>query len=139
MAKVSRESAIEYDGVQYVFTPSNRLLRRIDAGLAPQTHMSVLAQLQSAAEEAKSDTMAGAKVPFSALAYIMSEMISEGGGDVSEDDVYGEIMDDMTNNGGKGLPGLIEAVIETVSPPERVVKNSPSPAKAGGKKKPARK
>lgn len=139
MAKVSRESAIEFDGERYVFSPSNRLLRRIDAGLAPQTHMSVLAQLQDAAQESQSNDMAGARVPFSALAYIVSEMIREGGGNVSEDDVYSEIMLDMSENSGAGLPALIEAVIETVAPPERVAKNSPAPAKTGGKKKPSRK
>lgn len=135
MAKVSRESAIEYGGERYVFSPSNRLLRRIDAGLSPQTHMSVLAQLQDAAKASQMDASAGARVPFPALAYIIAEMIAEAGGDVSEDDVHADIMHDLTTNGGAELPGLINSVIETVSPPERVAKNSPAPVKAGGKKK----
>ena len=135
MAKVKRESAIEFDGVRYVFTPSNKMLRRIDAGLAPQTHMSVLAQLQDAAQAAKSDPMAGARVPIASLAYIISEMIREGGGDVDEDEVSESIMEDMSENDAAGLPGLIEAVIETVSPPDRLAKNLPAPAKAGAKKR----
>ena len=139
MAKVSRESVIEYGGERYTFTPSNRMLRRIDAGLAPQTHMSVLAQLMDAHKASQTDAAAGARVPFTALAYIISEMLAEAGANVSEDDVYADIMEDMTDNGGAGLPGLIEAVVQTVSPSDSMAKNPPAPAKTGAKKKPSRK
>lgn len=119
---VFREVTIEFDGAEYTFTPSNKLLRRIDAGLSPQTLLGVVG------------TMDGANVPLPAIAYVVSEFVREGGGDVSEDDVLSELYEDMQSNGGRGIHPLVEAIGVCISPPGDAVKNSPAPVKAGGKK-----
>jgi hypothetical protein len=121
MSGVFRETRIEYDGQEYWFTPSNKFLRRVDAGLAPQTLLGVVA------------TMDGRNVPLPALAYIISEMVKEGGGDVDEDDVLGELYADLTNNNGNGIGPLVQAIGDCITPPDSE-KNLPAPAKTGAKK-----
>lgn len=130
MAKVFREVVMSWDGEDYTFAPSNRLLRRIDAGLAPQTLLGVIG------------SMDGVNLPLPAIAYILSEMLSEGGADVDEDDVLAGLYDDMESNNGDGVGTLVQAIGECVTPPG----NGQSPVKSGGKpkkkpvgKKPARK
>lgn len=119
---VFREVRIELDGKEYWFTPSNKMLRRIDAGLAPQTLLGVVG------------TMDGKNVPLPALAYIISEMVREGGGTVDEDSVLASLYDDLTNNGGEGIGPLVQCIGECITPPGATEKNLPSPAKTGGKK-----
>ena len=123
MGKVFREITIEYDGVKYRFAPSNKFLRRVDAGLSPQTLLGVIG------------TMDGRNVPLPALAYIISEMVAEGGGDADEDDVIAELYDDIANNEGRGVGALVAAIGECITPPGDAAKNSPAPVKkAGGKR-----
>ena len=127
MAGVFRETRIELDGKEYWFTPSNKFLRRIDAGLAPQTLLGVVS------------TMDGRNVPLPALAFIISEMVREGGGNADEDDVLASLYDDLTNNNGNGIGPLVQAIGDCITPPD-AAKNHPAPAKTGGKKsKPQRK
>lgn len=127
MAGVFRELEIEFGGKAYRFTPSNRMLRRIDAGLSPQTLLGVVG------------VMDGANVPLPAIAYILSEMIAEGGGDVSEDEVLAELYDDLAANQGRGIAPLVAAIGDCITPPGTAAPNPPAPAKAGAKKKaPAR-
>lgn len=116
---ITREIQIEWDGQVYTFSPSNRLLRRIDAGLAPQTVLGVL------------NLMDGSNVPLPALAYIIAEMIQAGGGDVDEDDVLAGLYDDMQNNGAKGIGPLMEALGQAIAPPPRAVKNPQAPSQGG--------
>lgn len=124
MAKVFREISIEFDGETYRFTPSNRFLRRVDAGLSPQTLLGVVS------------VMDGKNVPLPALSYIISEMVQEGGGDVDEDDVLAELYDDLANNNGAGIGPLVQSIAECIAPPGEPGKNLPAPAqKAGGKSK----
>lgn len=120
---VFREVRIELDGNEYWFTPSNKLLRRIDAGLAPQTLLGVIG------------TMDGRNVPLPALAYIISEMVREGGGKVDEDAVLQSLYDDLTTNNGEGIAPLIQCIGDCITPPGASEKNLPAPAKTGGKKK----
>lgn len=127
MAGVFRETRIEYDGQEYWFTPSNKFLRRVDAGLAPQTLLGVVA------------TMDGRNVPLPALAFIISEMVKEGGGDVDEDDVLGELYADLTNNSGNGIGPLVQCIGDCITPPGAAEKNLPAPAQTGVKKKSQRK
>lgn len=122
MAGVFRETRIEYDGKEYWFTPSNKFLRRVDAGLAPQTLLGVVA------------TMDGRNVPIPALAYIISEMVKEGGGDVDEDDVLGELYADLTNNNGNGIGPLVQAIGDCITPPDIASKNPTAPTSVGAKK-----
>jgi hypothetical protein len=124
---VFREVRIELDGKEYWFTPSNKFLRRIDAGLAPQTLLGVVG------------TMDGKNVPLPALAYIISEMVQEGGGNADEDDVLASLYDDLTNNGGNGIGPLVQCIGDCITPPGAAEKNLPAPAQTGVKKKSQRK
>lgn len=121
MAGVFRETRIELDGKEYWFTPSNKFLRRIDAGLAPQTLLGVVS------------TMDGRNVPLPALAFIISEMVREGGGNADEDDVLASLYDDLTNNNGNGIGPLVQAIGDCITPPD-AAKNQPAPAMVGAKK-----
>ena len=123
MAKVLRDISIEFDGETYVFTPSNRLLRRIDAGLSPNSLMGVC------------NTMSNEQLPLYDIAYIVSEFIKAGGGDVDEEDVLVELQDDLANNEGRGLGPLIEALAAALSPPTSAAKNRQAPAQTGASKR----
>ena len=130
MAKhISREIQIEWDGEVYTFAPTNKLLRRIDAGLAPQTVLGILG------------LMDGTNVPLPALAYILSEMIQAGGGDADEDDVLAGLYDDMQNNDSRGIEPLMDAMAAAIAPPSGAAKNLAAPEKAGAavKRKPRKK
>lgn len=125
MPQISREITLAYGGETYRFTPSNRLLRRVDAGLSPSTLLGVV------------NVMNGQQLPLFDIAYIVSEFIREGGGDVSEDDVLAELYEDMTENKGDGVRGLIAAIGEVITPPdvkEGAGKNRKAPAKTGARK-----
>lgn len=120
---VFREVTIDYGGASYTFTPSNRMLRRIDAELSPQTLLGVL------------NVMDGNQVPLPALALVISEMVKEGGGDVTEDDVLVELYRDVQQNEGKGIKPLVQVIGACVTPPSDLPGgNGGSPAKASGKK-----
>ncbi len=127
MGNVFREVRIELGGEEYWFTPSNKFLRRIDAGLAPQTLLGVVG------------TMDGKNVPLPALAYVISEMVKEGGGTADEDEVLASLYDDLLNNGGEGIGPLVQTLGDCITPPGASEKNLPAPAKTGGRKKPQRK
>lgn len=75
---VFREITIEWGGEEYVFTPSNKLLRRIEG---QGVNIAVL--------------MHGLAVgPISApsLAFVAAEFLKAGGAVVTEDEVFGYIM-----------------------------------------------
>lgn len=78
MAGVFRDVTAEWEGVEYTFTPSNRVLRRIE-GLG--VNVATLIHGLSVG-------------PMSApnLAFVAAEFLKIGGADVSEDDVYLKIM-----------------------------------------------
>jgi hypothetical protein len=97
---VFREITIEWDGEDYVFTPSNRLLRRIEG---QGVNIAVL--------------MHGLAVgPISApsLAFVAAEFLKAGGADVTEDDVFAYI---MTATQG-GIDALATSVAEAITPQE---------------------
>lgn len=119
---VFREIEVEFDGKAYTFTPSNKLMRRIDAGLHPLTLLGVVG------------TMDGANVPLPSIAYIISEFIQAGGGDSTEDDVIAALYDDLATNNGNGIGPLVQAIGACIAPPDDAVKNSPAPAVRRGKK-----
>ncbi|MDH5796933.1 MAG: hypothetical protein OEZ19_00070 [Paracoccaceae bacterium] len=120
---VSREMTMEYAGETYRFDFSNKLLRRIDAGLAPQTFFGVLGVID------------GREAPLPALAFIISEMLKEGGGEFTEDDVIEELYDDIRTNKGNGIRPLVEAIVACVSMPGQARGNSPAPAQGPKKAK----
>lgn len=118
MSHVFRDISIAFDGKTYVFTPSNRLMRRIDAGLSPNTLLGVIG------------TMNGQQLPLYDIAYIVSEFIAAGGGKVSEDDVLAELMADLQETQGAGIRPMIEAIASAIAPPGDAEKKSPAPVKA---------
>ena len=121
---VFREVTIEFNGAGYTFVPSNKLLRKIDAGLSPQTLFGVLGQMD------------GKEAPLPALAYVIAEFLNAGGGEFDEDDILIELVDDVRNNNGEGIRPLVEAIGDCLSLPDRVPEgNGGSPAKSRGGKK----
>jgi len=124
MSKVFRDIQIEWNGEKYTFTPSNRLLRKIDAGLSPNTILGV------------ANTMSGQQLPLYDIAYIVSEFIAAGGGDTSEEDVLAELYDDLAQNNGEGIAPLVAAIGQAISPPGGDAgKNQQAPARKTGAKR----
>lgn len=111
MGKVFREITITWQGDDYTFTPSNRFLRRVDAGLSPQTLMGVLS------------VMDGRNVPLPAMSYIIAEMVKEGGGNADENSVYAALTQDVQENAGKGIAPLVGSILEAITPPDAASKN----------------
>ena len=110
MGQVFRDITISFDGAEYTITPSNRLLRSIDAGLVPDTLISVA---QSA----------GSGWPLPALAYITSRLIESAGGKADEDQVYAVLFHDVTDNEAKTVRAIVSALNVILAPP-KPVKNS---------------
>lgn len=114
---VTREVTMEFGGENYTFVPSNKLLRRIDAELAPQTLFGVLA------------LMDGVQAPLPALAYIISELLNAGGGNFTEDDILQELYVDVRENQGNGIKPLMEAIVHALSMPGASEQPGNSPAR----------
>lgn len=125
---VFREVKVEFGGKEYVFTPSNKLLRRIDAELYPQTMFTILGQLD------------GTQAPLPGLACIVANMLNAGGGEFTEDEILLELLDDVQNNGGRGVAPLGEAIGQCVGVPTKAqeVGNSSTPATGEKKAKKAK-
>lgn len=124
---LNREITIEFQEAEYKFTPSNKLLRKIDADLHPQTLFGVLSQFD------------GKQAPLPAIACIVSHLLNAGGGDFTEDDVLQELYIDTRDNNGAGVIPLVEAIGACLSIPDGdTAGNSLPPAKGvatKGKKK----
>ena len=112
---VFRETQIEWAGQAYTFTPSNRLLRTIEREVPIIGYMA-----RSSREHLAADT-----------AFILAAFIREGGGKVSEDELYSGLMDDIMNNKGAGYFALVGCIAEIILP-ESVAKNFQPPEKAAG-------
>lgn len=121
--QVFRDISIKFGGKSYTFTPSNRLLRNIDAGMAPQTIMGMVGRMN------------GEQLPIYDIAFVVSEFIKAGGGSVSEDAVLAELFDDLQSNEGKGIGPLVEAIAQAITPPGDAAKNRQAPAKKPGRSK----
>ena len=110
MSAVFREIAVEFGGKEYTFTPSNKLLRKIDAGLHPLTMYGLIG------------SMDGVQLPIYGIAYVASEFVKAGGGNISEDQMVGELYADLRDNKGEGVKAFIAAIGAAVTP-EREGKN----------------
>lgn len=78
MAGVFRDVTIEWEGEEYTFSPSNRLLRSIEGqGI---NIARFLASFQTG------------EIPASHLAYILAAFLRAGGANVTEDDAYKALM-----------------------------------------------
>lgn len=113
MAGVFNEVEISWKGKTYFFTPSNRLLRRIEGQLAPSSLTDVINRISEG------------KPPISEAAFIIAEFLKAGGADNSvadEDAIYGEIVADFERNQGKGFLLLCEAIMLAISPSDNAAK-----------------
>lgn len=117
---VFRDVIINYAGQDYVVTPSNKLLRQIDAELSPQSLFGILGGL------------GGSNVPLPALALIIQQLLNAGGGKFTEDEILADLMNDVTHNKGKGIKPLVDAIAACLAVEGVGTKNSESPSKTGG-------
>ena len=104
MSGVFREMEISWGGVNYSFVPSNKLLRRIDAGLSPRTIVGVFTSAKDG------------EFPVFDIAYIASEFLRAGGANIDEDEMYAEFTRDMQENGGAGVRALVEVMGVAINP-----------------------
>lgn len=119
---VFREICIQYQGRSYNVVPSNKLLRRIDAELSPQSLFGVLSGLN------------GTNVPLPAIALIIQQLLNSAGGSFTEDDILIDLLEDAKENNGDGIKPLVEAIALCLTPEGVSPKNSASPSAQGGAK-----
>ena len=122
---VFREVILTFRDRDYVVTPSNKLLRRIDAELSPQSLFGILG------------AMDGQNVPLPALALIIQQLLNAGGGQFTEDDILAELLEDVTTNNGNGIRPLVESVAACLAVEGVSEKNSASPSRKSGAKAPS--
>lgn len=122
---VFRELKMTHDEVEYWLTPSNRLLRRIEAELAPSSLTDMITRIGSG------------KPPVSEVALVVSEFLKEAGAPkVDEDEMYGELMQDLLG-GGKVFSAMCEVIVAAISPTDDAGKKSvpQSKSKRSGSRK----
>ena len=109
MGGVFREIVMEWGGVDIVVTPSNKLLRRIEAqGVSP---MMVAQSFNS-------------QVPnMSGMAFVAAEMLKSGGAVTDEDEVYCAMLTDPAAMGR-----FATAIAAAVLPSPADAKNPEAPA-----------
>lgn len=112
---VNRQIQFELDGQTYIFEPSMKNLRFIDSQLAPHNIMSVIVGSQN--------------VSLSYMSLIISLMVRLSGGAVEEDRVYRVLYKDLVESGGERpiFLHLYSTIIDMITPPEEMAKNSTSP------------
>ena len=119
---VFREIEISYQGKAYTFTPSNKLLRRIERDV-PLAGMVMRIQDE--------------KPAVSEIAFVATEFLKAAGcEDVDEDAMYAAIMGDIAVD-GEIFATMVNCIMQAISPTQDVAKNS-SASQAGGKAAKAR-
>lgn len=120
MAGVFREISMTWEGERYTLTPSMSLMRSIDR------EVSVMDMIQRANDN---------KFPAYDLAYVICEFLrAAGAASVSDDEVYAHLMADLSDNDGKEVMPMLDAIITAVSPAEGDEKK---PAGRAGQRKKA--
>lgn len=113
---VFRDITLEYQDESYTLTPSNRLLRKIEGEGISLT--DVIARTSEG------------KPPISEISFICASLLTAAGApDVDEDAMYGELMQDVVDNGGKVFSGMCQVIVDILSPDEATIKKSPAPQK----------
>lgn len=111
MAGVFRDVTIAWNGVDYVVTPSNRLLRRIEqeVSLTKMTYRIV-----------------SGEPPQSEMAYVMAELLKSGGATVTED----EVAQAMAHGSENEVLAMATALLSAITPtaPVAVGKKAEAPA-----------
>lgn len=101
---VFRDVTINWAGNDYVVTPSNRLLRRIEGEGISFTHMI--------------SRIANGEPPISEVSFVIAEFLKSAGAKVTEDDIYAEIMAALSRGDGDAFANLAVSVVEAISPQE---------------------
>lgn len=115
---VFREVKMTYDGEEYWLTPSNRLLRRIEAEMAPSSLTDMIARIGHG------------KPPVSEVALVVTEFLKAAGAQkVDEDQMYSDLMGDLMD-GGKIFSAMCEAIVTAISPADGEGKKSAPRAKS---------
>ncbi len=117
---VFRELTIHWKGEDRPFTPSNRLLRRIEEDVALT---DVIAGIASG------------KPKLSHVALVVARFLAEAGVETTEEDIYAMIMDDI-QDGATQFTRWCEVIAQAVSPTEDVAKNSKGSAAVKTARKP---
>lgn len=99
MPGVFRDVVLMYEGEEVVVTPSLRLLRRIEQADISMADLAIRTQQ--------------GRPPVSHLAYVVAAMLQSAGRDVTEDDVYIQL---MTSEDQEAINSLIEAVFTAFAP-----------------------
>lgn len=111
---VFREVTINWGGADYHVTPSNRILRRIEGEGISLTHMI--------------SRVAKGEPPVSEVCYVVAEFLKSAGANVTEDDIYGEVMTALADGDETAFANLAVAVVEAISPQEPDGKKPEAPA-----------
>lgn len=115
---VFREVKMTYDGEEYWLTPSNRLLRRIEAEMAPSSLTDMIARIGHG------------KPPVSEVALVVTEFLKAAGAQkVDEDQMYSDLMGDLMD-GGQVFSSMCEAIVTAISPADDGGKKSAPRAKS---------
>lgn len=118
---VFREIKLVHDGEEYWLTPSNRLLRRIEGEMAPSSLTDMITRIGSG------------KPPVSEVALVVAEFLKAAGAPgVNEDQMYGELMNDLLA-GGAVFTAMCEAIVSAISPTDDGGKKSDPQSKAKAK------
>ena len=103
MTGVFREISLEWNGEAYPFTPSNKLLRRIEREVS-------FVDLINRSNDGR--------FPIFDIAYVMTEFLKSAGvRGVTEDEDYGVLARDMQDNNSEGIAVILGCVVEAISPP----------------------
>lgn len=110
MPGVFREIELAYGGKTYTLTPSVKMLRRIEG----QGDINILSVIHKVGMQAETGAL-----PIFDLATIACGFLREAGCKVDEDEVYAEIMADLTQGDAKWMMGFCEVLVAAISPPEQ--------------------
>ncbi len=113
---VFREVNVEWDGEEHTFTPSNRLLRRIEREVPI---WPLLAKVQ------------GGELPIGDVSFVVAEVLKEVGVDTDEDRISG----DMHSGDPEAMLKYAFAVVSSLLPSGVDEKEPAAPAKPKAKAK----
>jgi hypothetical protein len=113
---IAREVKIEWKGKVYDFTPSNRLIRKIEAEEVSLTRMV--------------DEMGRGVIKLGQLAYVVATVLQSAGVDVTEDDMMAELQ----GAGAIEVATLASQILAAIFPASAEGKPVAPAAKAAAKK-----
>jgi len=91
MSAIYEEVTLSWDGEEYTVTPNYRMVQQIEQQVS-------IAGMATRIEEGQP--------PISHIAYVISVLLSKAGKYVSPDDVYAEMMGDMTSDEMRDLAAI---------------------------------